>query len=334
MQIDLRQLRHAQALASHGSFTRAAAALNIAQPTLSRSITELEARLGLALFTRQRTGVEPTDFGLVFLQQAAQVVAQAADLEREVAFAKGLQAGEVSIGFGPYAYEALAPACLQHFAASHPQVRLRMQIDAPDVLARHLRNRTCDLIVAEASVVETDDALEIVDRLAPLAACLVARAGHPLAAAPEVSLADALDYPFVQIVRLPPRMLKPMLAKRRTRRSSAGPLPPFPAIECPTVPLAVRAVLGTDAVAIVSLGMVRPELEQGRIVPLLHEPWMRSDWGIMRLRMRTLGPAATALLGELQRAHAAVIDEQAELALRWGKRPALPSQRRPTRARP
>jgi DNA-binding transcriptional LysR family regulator len=333
MQIDLRQLRQAQALASHGSFTRAAAALNIAQPTLSRSITELEGRLGLALFTRHRSGVEPTDFGLVFLQQAALVVAQAADLEREVAFAKGLQAGDVSVGFGPFAGEALAPASLQHFASSHPQVRLRIQIAPPDVLVRNLRGRTADLIVAEASVIETDHALEVIDRLAPLPGYLVARSGHPLASMAELSIADALEYPFVQITRLPPRMLKPLLARRRTGKSGVAPLLPFPAIECPTVPLAVRAVASTNAVTIVSLGMIRRELEQGRIVPVLQEPWMRSDWGIMRLRMRTLGPAATSFVSELQRAHADVMREHDVLASLWRTRSALHSARKPSRAR-
>lgn len=327
MQIELRQLRHAQALATHGSFTRAAAALGIAQPTLSRSITELEARLGLALFTRDRTRVEPTDFGLIFLQHASQVTAQASDLEREVAFAKGLQSGEVSVGFGPFAGEVLAPACLQHFASSYPQVRLRIQIDPPDVLVRNLRSRTADLIVLEASFTEADDTIEIIDRLSPLAGYVVARAGHPIASIANVSMADVLEYPFVQITRLPPRMLKPLLAKRRNRKSGEAPAPPFPAIECPTVPLAIKAVLSTQAVTIVSLGMVRSELLEGSIVPILHEPWMRSDWGIMRLRMRTLGPAASAMVDELHRVQVDALRVEVELAAHWQTLQAKRSRR-------
>ena len=62
MQIDVRSVRHAQALAQHGSISRAAAALGIAQPTLSRSIRDLEIRVGLPLFTRHRHGVQATDF--------------------------------------------------------------------------------------------------------------------------------------------------------------------------------------------------------------------------------------------------------------------------------
>ena len=70
MSIDLRLLRQAQALAEHGSFRRAAESLKIAQPSLSRGIKELEAIVGMPLFTRSRTGHEPTDFGRVFLQHA------------------------------------------------------------------------------------------------------------------------------------------------------------------------------------------------------------------------------------------------------------------------
>ena len=111
MSIDLRLLRHAQALAEHGSFSRAAEALDIAQPSLSRGIKELETRVGLPLFIRSRSGHEPTDFGRVFLQHAAEVLSQVGDLEREVALAKGLGTGEVAVGLG-----CTWPRCSDRFA--------------------------------------------------------------------------------------------------------------------------------------------------------------------------------------------------------------------------
>ena len=98
MQIDFRLLRQAQALAEHGSFSRAAEALNIAQPSLSRGIKELEARVGMPLFERRRSGHQPTDFGRVFLDHAAQLLAGVGDLEQEVARAKGLVTGELAVG--------------------------------------------------------------------------------------------------------------------------------------------------------------------------------------------------------------------------------------------
>ena len=70
MRFELRLLQYAQALAQHAGFSRAAEALGISQPTLSRGIKELETRVGVPLFHRSRLGNELTDFGRVFMQHA------------------------------------------------------------------------------------------------------------------------------------------------------------------------------------------------------------------------------------------------------------------------
>jgi len=318
MPIDLRLLRQAQALAEHGSFSRAAEALDIAQPSLSRGIKELEARVGLPLFNRSRSGIEPTDFGRVFLQHAVGVLAEVGDLEREVALAKGLGSGELSVGLGPFVAEVLAPACAARFAAARPGVRLRIMMTDPAAVARLLRSRTVDLAVAEASVLEQDDAFEVVAKLAPLEGCVVVRAGHPLAVKTSVEFADVLDYPFAQVVMLPPRVLKPILASRRPLPVHKGAaVPPFPAIECPTIHFAAQVVANSNAFTFASLGMVQAELERRQMVPLLQATWMRVEWSIMRLRKRSMAPSLIAFVEEVQRAHSDVLREEALLRERW-----------------
>jgi DNA-binding transcriptional LysR family regulator len=313
--IDLRLIRYAAALAEHGSFTRAADALGIAQPTLSRGIRDLEADIGLPLFTRHRHGAEATDFGYLFLQQAAAVSAQVSDLEREVALAKGLQKGELAVGFGPHAAQLLLPHALPRFVSAHPAVRIRVQIDSIEVLGRALRQRALDLVVGESTILESDESIDVFERLGPIKGYLFVRSGHPLASA-KVSLRDVLDYPLVQISRLPPRVLKPFLEALGASSTAAVALP-VPAIDCPTISLAVDTVIGSDAVMLVSLGMVKRELALRRVVPVFHESWMRSNWAFMKLRHRSLGPAATALLAALRAAHAASMAEDAMLEKRW-----------------
>lgn len=319
MALDLRLIRYAHSVAAHRSFNRAAAALGIAQPTLSRSIKQLEQQLGLPLFTRSAQGVEPTDFGLMFLKEAESVVAQVADLEQQVSLAKGLRTGNVAVGFGPYPAEALAPGFLRRYGAGHPAIGVRVQIDAPDALGRALRARTVDLVVAEASMLEDDDALEVVARLPEMRGYVLVRARHPLLSRAAVTLADVLDYPFVQIARMPPRGLTPLLQRRRPKASSEG-VTPFPSIECPTVPLALNAVLDSDATVLAALSMARAELELGLLSPLLHEPWMCSNWAIVKLRRRSLGPAATAMVAELQDAHEEALARDLALCRDWDRR--------------
>ncbi len=93
MDFDLRQLRHARALAEEGSFARAARTLHLTQPALSRSIQELERRTGIKLFDRNQGRVEPTDLGRVFLAHARGLLGHAEALDREVATMRGTGTG-------------------------------------------------------------------------------------------------------------------------------------------------------------------------------------------------------------------------------------------------
>ena len=319
MALDLRLIRYAHAVAANGSFNRAASALGIAQPTLSRSIKQLEQQLGLPLFTRSSQGVEPTDFGLLFLKEATSVVAQVADLERHLAMAKGLSSGEVALGVGPYPAEAVVPGCLRRYSALHPSIGVRIQLDAPDALGRALRARSIELVMAEASFLEDDNDLEVVARLPPMRGYVLVRADHPLLSHASVTLADVLDYPFVQIARMPPRALTPLLKQRR-RKTSANGAASFPSIECPTVPLALSAVLDSDATVMAALSMANEQLERGLLRPLLHEPWMCSNWVIVKLRRRSLGPAASAMVIELKRAHEEALERDLALCQVWDRR--------------
>lgn len=318
MSIDLRLLRYAQALAEHRSFSRAAAALNIAQPSLSRGIQELEARLRLPLFVRSRAGHEPTDFGRVFLQRADEVLALVGDLEREVALARGLGTGELSVAMGPYAAESVGPLSATRFAAALPGVRLRIRMGDPAAVAQLLRARTVDLAVADTSVLEAVAEFEVVARLAPLTGYVLVRPGHPLAAQANVALADVLRYPLAQVGMLPPRGLTPLLAAvRAASAQGATAATPFPALDCPTPSFAARVVALSDTVAFAALGMVRTDLERGQVVPLPGEPWLRAEWSVVRLRTRAVSPAMLAFVEALQRAHGEVLHQEEALLARW-----------------
>lgn len=79
----LQQLRYAIAVADAGSITAAATRLFIAQPSLSKALSELEAEMGVTIFERSARGVRPTEDGTRFLSYARQVVEQADLLESQ-----------------------------------------------------------------------------------------------------------------------------------------------------------------------------------------------------------------------------------------------------------
>ncbi|OLF14642.1 LysR family transcriptional regulator [Actinophytocola xanthii] len=72
--VELRELRYFRAVATEGSLSRAAATLGMAQPPLSRAISQLERRLGVRLLDRDNRGVSPTPAGETLLAETARVL--------------------------------------------------------------------------------------------------------------------------------------------------------------------------------------------------------------------------------------------------------------------
>ena len=107
MALELQQLRQVLALAEHGSFVRAAAALHISQPALSRSIQNLERRFGSDLFLRSSSGAVPTDLGRLYIERARDVLRMADELDREAVSHGNLRTGRVAVGGGPFPADAV-----------------------------------------------------------------------------------------------------------------------------------------------------------------------------------------------------------------------------------
>jgi DNA-binding transcriptional LysR family regulator len=133
---ELRQLRHFIAVCQHLHFGRAAAALHMSQPPLSRSIQDLEVRLGATLLARSRRRVALTPEGARFLEQAQRVIAQ---LERAVLDVGSMAAGaggRLRLGFVSLADFGVLPGLLKAFKASHPGVALALrEMLSPDQAA-------------------------------------------------------------------------------------------------------------------------------------------------------------------------------------------------------
>jgi len=102
MKLDLRQLRHVLALDRHRNFGRAAEAIGLTQPALSRSLQALEDEIGARLFDRDRSHVAPTAVGERLIERARLLVNQARDIEQDLKQMLGLEVGLLRIGAGPY----------------------------------------------------------------------------------------------------------------------------------------------------------------------------------------------------------------------------------------
>lgn len=156
MCVEVPHLRYVVAAADHSSFRRAAAALNITQPTLSKRIRELEGKLGVFLFQRSPRGAELTPIGEDFVVSARRVLAELEVMEIRAKAGKRGDAGRLEIGF----YTSLSSGALRDtvltFANGHPDVEVNIIEGARASLIPLLDRGAIDIVVVLGEPNHTD----------------------------------------------------------------------------------------------------------------------------------------------------------------------------------
>jgi len=192
--VELRHLRAFTAVAEELHFGRAAARLHIAQPPLSQQIKHLERELGVQLLERTTRRVRLTNAGLVFLEHARRVLAEADRARESVLLTEHGERGEIRVGLTGATTWRLLPRMTRAYRARYPLVRLELH---PSVFSG-----------AQFSAL-LDGGIDVGLLRAPVPAPLVSRTlldeelvavlpdEHPLAARPSVPLADLAEENFV-----------------------------------------------------------------------------------------------------------------------------------------
>ena len=288
MDLDLRHLRHARALAEHRHFGRAARALRLTQPALSRSIAELERQAGVRLFDRGAGGVEPTDMGRLLLDRAAELLARAEDLGREMESLQGRGAGTLRVGAGTYPAGIVVGDAVAALVRLRPDVQIQVVVESVFNLLPLLRRRELDLVIGDAAAVAGDAEFQVTS-LAPRQGYFICRAGHPLLALAAPEIADVLAWPVVSSARNVARRLAPAVA---ATRQAGRPVAAAPTVTCESLDMMKAIAAGSDGVALLPLNVVARELEEGTLAALpLVEPSVQADFGLIRLANRTPPPS-------------------------------------------
>lgn len=299
MKLDLRQLRHVLAVDRYRNFARAADAVGITQPALSRSLQALEETLGARLFDRDRVRVEPTAVGLRLVELARPLVKQARDAERELQQMVELNGGLLRVGAGPYVSELSLGTAVGHFVRLHPGVHVDLAVGDWPELYRRLLAEELELIVVECSHATEDDRF-LVEPLPVHPGFLYARAGHPLAGREHLTSADIAAYPIATTV-MPKRVLdligKSDTLLRADLPDGAGTME----LRAEMPHIARLIVMESDVIGIAVGPQIDPDLAAGRLVRLPIElSWLRTSYGIVRLAHRTPSPAASAFMAILR----------------------------------
>lgn len=196
--VELRHLKYFVAVAEELNFTRAAARLRTAQPSLSQQIRQLEKQVGAQLLDRSRHHVALTDAGRIFLQQARDILGRVEHARRLARQAAEGQAGELSVGTFPSADVRILPALRPLLAARLPDLRLILHSKYAMDPVSGLLSGALDVAFMRGPV--EHDGLETCE-LATEQLVIVLPTHHPLARRKRIPVRSLDDLPCITLER-------------------------------------------------------------------------------------------------------------------------------------
>ena len=287
------KLRHLSAFLEtvrHHGVARAGNELGMTQPAVSKSIAELEAILGVALFDRTRRALTLTPAGDLFLRFAQ---AGIATLRQGVETLAEAQRGTSFIAFGalPTVTAGVVPRALQRFASSSFACRTLVESGPSPYLLELLRNAAVDFVVGRLADPRAMDGLSF-EHLYSEELALVVRPGHPLAAQAALELRSLEAFQLL----LPPRqaIIRPAVDALLI---AGGIGRTVNEIETVSNSLGRSYTLLSDAIWIISHSVVAGDLETGQLLRLaIDTRATRGPIGITTRSGVELGLPARALL--------------------------------------
>ena len=181
-------------VAARGSFTEAATALNLSQPTVSQQVQRLERFVGAQLLHRKSNGVYVSDEGKVFLKHCRACLEAMGTGVRAVAEYSQTIRGEVTIGLTPSASHRCLSEILPQYCQQYPGVAVRVLEDYPDALIAGLQRQTLDLAILSLPIPLENLTVEVLYE-EPL--MLTLAVNHSLAPIEAIAWETLSNLPFV-----------------------------------------------------------------------------------------------------------------------------------------
>jgi DNA-binding transcriptional LysR family regulator len=286
--LKLRDLHILLTVVQRGSMAKAAAALTISQPAVSKAIADMEHTLGLRLLDRSRNGIEPTAYGRALVRRGLAIFDELKHGVQELAFLADPTAGELRIGSAESMAAGLLPAVIERFSRDHPRVHLDVaQAVISSLHYRELRERSIDLLLGRIPTPFTEDDLQA-DVVYDDQVVVVAGRQSKWARSRKLKLADLAGEPWI----LPPADTLPGSLAAELFRAGGAEMPRAP-ITTLSIHLCCRLAASGRFVTTLPTSILR---FGGRDLSLkvlpIRLPAQPRPVGIVTLKNRTLSPVA------------------------------------------
>lgn len=198
--MNLNQLSYFQTVARLQHYGKAAETLNISQPSLSKSISNLEEELGLYLFEKSGRNVVLTKYGQVFLDHVDRILSEVETATKKMRQLASPEEGHVDIAYVSPLAKNYIPQSVRRFrnTEQNQQITFSFSTGMTSVLLRGLRDETYDVVFG--SYVENESSLEFFPILKQ-AIVLIVPKSHLLAGRKSVTLEELAPYPFIAYER-------------------------------------------------------------------------------------------------------------------------------------
>lgn len=264
--LKLRHLSVLLAIAEHGSLVRAADALAITQPAVSKILAECESVLGERLLHRTRKGVELTPAGRIFVRYAGSSLRTLREGLDSIAHERSAEAPVLMVGALPNVAATTLPPAVQRLLRAEPSARVRVRTGSNATLLGLLRQGELDVVLGRLAEPAEMQGVSF-DYLYSEVVVFAVRPGHPLAAAARRT--EPLELTALRSHRmvLPDAGTRLREAADQFLLASGLGHPPH-TIETIDVSFGRSFVLQTDAVWCVPTGVVHNDLATGALVAL------------------------------------------------------------------
>jgi len=296
--LDLQNLRRFLAIAEHGNMTRAARALGVVQPALSRSIKLLEDDLGVTLFERTPRGISLTVYGQQLAPYARTIITDVKRATEELQATKGLLTGHVTFGVtANYADNIVLDAVLA-LHKKWPNLRVTIRSGLYEEVIDGILKAELDfgfgLLPPSHAGIEASGLLT--EPLFSHRSSVMARAEHPLGKLRKVQIKQLCEYEW--IVLGPEKAMDPYFRATFTKKR----LPtPRKVIETHSIPLIKGVLMNSDLITILAPNAVAAEVERGELVTVrCPEAEVKSHSGFISPYRTFEAPAVIAIKEELR----------------------------------
>ena len=282
--------------ARRGSLGRAASALNMTQPAITRTLKQLEESYGVPLFERNTRGVVPTVYGEALLPYAQIVISEignAADIIRQM---RGASRGVVRVGGVASVVGGFMTAAISEMRRQYPDVQFQIVEELEDRLLDGLKTGEIDLAISPEPYADDEIALATPDTHTDVVS-VYARPEHPLAAAADVDLRRVA----VEDWALPP-IGTPIVREWLRRFHNDAIEPRMPTVTSRSVQAIKSVVAAQDMLCWMPRPLVKAEVQKAEIVriPVPELEWIRT-FRVYRRKKGLMTPSTAILVQTIRR---------------------------------